>query len=106
MAKGDIILITFPFTDLSDKKLRPAVVLAETEHDVTVAFITSQLSWEEITDIKIEPSTFNGLKSRSIIRLSKIATLDLNLVKGVLGKLIEAEIGIVNTRLKHFFKIE
>ena len=25
MAKGDIILISFPFTDLSGSKLRPAV---------------------------------------------------------------------------------
>ena len=30
MAKGDIILITFPFTDLSGSNLRSAVVLAET----------------------------------------------------------------------------
>jgi hypothetical protein len=27
MTKGDIVLITFPFTDLSGKKLRPAVVI-------------------------------------------------------------------------------
>jgi len=27
MTKGDIVLITFPFTDLSGTKLRPAIVL-------------------------------------------------------------------------------
>jgi mRNA interferase MazF len=36
MAKGDILLITFPFTDLTGSKLRPAVVLAETTLDITV----------------------------------------------------------------------
>jgi len=30
MAKGAIVLITFPFTDLSGNKLRPAVILGET----------------------------------------------------------------------------
>jgi hypothetical protein len=30
MTKGDIVLITFPFTDLSGTKLRPAVILIET----------------------------------------------------------------------------
>jgi mRNA interferase MazF len=36
MSKGDIVLITFPFTDLSGNKLRPAVVLSNTNLDLTV----------------------------------------------------------------------
>ena len=39
MAKGEIILISFPFTDLTGNKLRPAVVLTENNFDVTVCFI-------------------------------------------------------------------
>jgi mRNA interferase MazF len=36
MTKGDIVLITFPFTDLSGTKLRPAVILIDTAIDITV----------------------------------------------------------------------
>jgi mRNA interferase MazF len=38
MAKGDIVLIIFPFTDLSGNKLRPAVVIADNNFDVTVFY--------------------------------------------------------------------
>jgi mRNA interferase MazF len=55
MAKGDIILISFPFNDLIGNKLRPATIIIETSYDVTVCFITSQLQWQENTDIVLLP---------------------------------------------------
>ena len=100
MAKGDIVLITFPFTDLSGSKLRPAVILAETNLDLTVCFITTQMQWEETTDILLSPTATNGLKSISLIRTSKIATLDIILVKGLLGRLNQTEILELNNNLK------
>ncbi len=42
MTKGDIVLITFPFTDLSGIKLRPAIVLFQNDTDVTVCFYHKQ----------------------------------------------------------------
>lgn len=42
MAKGDIVLITFPFTDLSGSKLRPVVILVDTTLDLTTCFITTE----------------------------------------------------------------
>jgi mRNA interferase MazF len=41
--RGKIVLIPFPFTDLTAAKLRPALVLHEGERDVVVAFISSRL---------------------------------------------------------------
>ncbi len=100
MAKGDVVLITFPFTDLSGSKLRPAVILAETTLDLTVCFITTQLQWQEATDVQLLPTTFNGLRKQSLIRTSKIATLDKVLAKGLLGQLKPIELTDLNTKLK------
>lgn len=104
--KGDIILISFPFTDLSASKNRPAVVLMETEQDVTVAFITSQLKWQDQFDMILEASIENGLKLNSLLRLTKLATIDKQLILGKLGELMPYEIRILNDRLITLLKLD
>jgi mRNA interferase MazF len=84
MAKGDIVLIIFPFTDLSGSKLRPAVILSDNGADLTVCFVTTQVQWQEPTDVLLFPNMINGLKKQSLIRTSKISTLDRKLAKGLL----------------------
>jgi mRNA interferase MazF len=79
--KGDIVLVSFPFTNLTGEKFRPAVVLFETTYDITSCFITTQIDLVEATDILIRANSINGLKYDSIIRTSKIATIDKRLAK-------------------------
>lgn len=105
MAKGDIVLITFPFTDLSGTKLRPAVVLAENSYDKTVCFITTQMGWKEATDMVINPDSLNGIRKQSLIRTSKIATLDNSLAKGLLGRLSAKEVDNLNDNLRILFQL-
>ena len=105
MAKGDIVLITFPFTNLSGSKLRPAVVLIESNFDLTVCFVTTQLGWLEQTDIMLFPDEINGIKKQSLLRTNKIATLDKELVKGILGKLTLDKIAELDDKLKILFQL-
>jgi mRNA interferase MazF len=105
MPKGNIVLITFPFTDLSGNKLRPAVVLAETSLDFTVCFITSQISFTQETDVLLKPNSTNRLRTESLIRTSKIATLDKSLVKGLLGDLTQIELKELNLQLKNLLQL-
>jgi len=94
--KGKIILINFPFTDLTSKKVRPALVLYEGEKDVMVVFISSKITKARPNDvlIKEQNSEFEqtGLKVESLIKIDKIATLSKRLIIG--------EIGEVGTKLK------
>ena len=100
MPKGDVVLITFPFTDLSGSKLRPAVILTDSATDLTVSFITTKLHRQEATDLILLPNSFTGIIKPSLLKTGKIATLDKSLAKGLLGKLTDAEMADLNVKLK------
>ena len=105
MPKGDIIFTLYPFTDLIGVKLRPAVVLIEMEKDITASFITTQIQWKDPNDLELEPTINNGLKKTSIVRLSKIATINKSLIRGKLGLLTSEEIIELNQKLIKVFQL-
>lgn len=106
MKKGDIVLVPFPFTDLSGQKVRPAVVL-HTAHgeDCIVAFISSQQKSPTVFDILLSPSAQNGLKVASLLKVNKIATLEKDIVVGKLGTLETASLERVSVLLKKLFTL-
>ena len=106
MNKGDIVLIPFPFSDLSGNKNRPALILIDSDYDVTVCFITTQLKWQSAFDILINPDEFNGLKKPSLIKLNKLATVNKELIIGLLGQLHNQHLTLLNENLLNIFKLK
>jgi len=107
--KAKIVLIHFPFTDLSGAKLRPAIVIHENELDVIVAFISSRIPERTqesdlliTTDHKAFPAT--GLKISSIIRFDKVATLSKTLVEGEIGEALPGLANECNDIMHHIFR--
>ena len=106
MKKGDIILLPFPFTDLSGSKTRPALVLISNSLDVTVTFITTQIGWQESSDLLLSANSMNGLKKKSLVRLSKLATIDSGLVLGKLGEISKNELDKLDRKLLIILQIK
>jgi mRNA interferase MazF len=106
MTKGDIILIPFPFTDLSGTKNRPGLVLYVNNTDAIVSFISTQIKGKDDYDIILNPTKDNGLKKVSIVRLSKIATLNKGLIIGRLGSLNPTHLKEVDNKLINLLKLE
>ena len=105
MKQGDLVLVPFPFTDLTGNKVRPALVLVTTSRDVTLAFITTQIQWQEPTDLLLMPNGSNGLKKASLVRLSKLATIDSELVQGRLGEIAMSDLSLIHQNLRVLFQL-
>ena len=102
---GAIVLVPFPFTDLSATKVRPALVVSQpdrTTRDVIVCFITSRLEDEGVRGVALQPTSKNGLKTPSMVRFDKIATLDRGVILGEIGRI---EPATLRKHQKEFFSV-
>jgi mRNA interferase MazF len=96
MRIGDIILIPFPFAEMTNKKVRPAVIITETGDkykDLVVSAISSVVpSKISIREILLKPNKINNLRSESIIKVDRIVTLKRADKISDLGKLSSKEL--------------
>jgi mRNA interferase MazF len=106
--RGDVLLVPFPFTDLSSTKQRPALVVSadvfnSTRDDILVTAITSQIPPNLAADEFMIPASeliLCGLPKPSIVRLGKMVTLDKRLVIKRIGALPSITMSQVMARLK------
>ncbi len=112
LQKGDAVLALFPFTDLSQTKLRPAIVLwvSETNQDTTICFISSQdVNQVSMDEFVLQPSDSEfistGLKVVSKVRVTKIVTLERKLIPRRLGKLQNSYIAKLNQTMIDAFQL-
>ncbi len=106
MAKGRIVLVPFPFTDLSGQKVRPALILYVSRgEDCIVAFISSVGRKKSAFDVSIKATRANGLKVNSVIKTDKLATLQRKIVLGELGTLEVELLAAVDASLRKLFKL-
>lgn len=80
--KGDVVVIPFPFSDLTGAKKRPALVIADAGgEDVIMCQITSRTVKDELA-IVIDQVDFiqGGLNQPSNVRPNKVFTADKRIV--------------------------
>ncbi len=105
--KGDVIVVPFPFSDLSNSKKRPALIIAElTSEDIILCQITSDIRIDEYS-IELTDTDFKKgkLNITSIIRPHRIFTADKSIILYKIGSLKEAKIKEVENQLIKIFKM-
>ncbi len=86
---GAVVLVPFPFSDLSQSKLRPAVVLADAgKGDWVLCQVTSS-SYADASAVEIDDTDFSSgsLRVISYARPGKLFTASGNLIVAKVGEL-------------------
>ncbi len=112
--KWDIVLLSYPFTDLSATKVRPAVVISpdsenSVKEDAVFLLITSNTKRLSHYDLVVEMShpefPATGLLKSSTIRVNKVFTLHKTLAQRNLGRLGPQLKNEIVTRLASYLEI-
>lgn len=87
--KGDVVVVPFPFSDLTQAKRRPALVVAVLSgNDLILCQITSQSVTDEYA-VSLETDDFSSgsLKQSSNIRPNRLFTADRQIILYKAGQL-------------------
>ena len=105
--RGDVVLVAFPFTDLTTTKMRPALVVSsdvfnQENPDVIVVAITSRIpkrSSGKHNLLSSHDQKLAGLPKPSLIKLGKIVTLDKRLIRRKLGRIPDPTLAFLTFEL-------
>ncbi len=100
LMKGDVVIVSFPYSDLFQTKKRPALVIANIEGDDKIyAQITSSRTDQYGIQLG-ENEIMNGtLQRKSIIRPNKLFTLHRGLIEYKIGTLTKEKMGDVTKKI-------
>ena len=113
MTRGKVVLVPFPFDDLSTVKLRPAVCLTDPigpHRHVVLAFITRRMPTDLLeSDVVLDSSrtdfAITGLRVASTLRLHRLMTVTTALIRRELGELSPRMEDEVTGKLQKLFHL-
>jgi len=91
---GSVILVRFPFSDLSASKLRPVVVLAGVDRDDWILCQITSNPYADTRAVEIIDSDFasGNLMRTSYARPGKLFSADTSLMQRVAGNLTQPKL--------------
>jgi mRNA interferase MazF len=104
MKTGDIVLIPFPFAELTNKKVRPAAIVCETRDsykDLVLCAISSVVS-SNLTgnEILLLSNRENGLRKDSVLKVDRIVTAKRQEIIAKIGKLGDPDLNSFKAKFK------
>ena len=100
--KGDVVVLPFPFSDLSASKRRPALVIASIQpHDDLILCMITSRNTKDAGAVPLTRVDFTtgGLPGDSNVRPNRLFTADSAIVVRIAGRLSAAKVGAVVTEI-------
>ena len=109
--QGNILLMPFPFSDQSGRKVRPVIVLSNDEfnehsQDIIAIGITSNISKDKYTlGLDNKDLKEGKLKTKCAIKVENILRLDKSLIIKKIGKIKEEKLDKIIKILNEIIKV-
>jgi len=105
--EGDVVLFRFPQTDLQEGKLRPALVIKRVPgeyEDWLICMVSSRIyqynkKLDEIITPKDNDFQDSGLKTESVIRVSRLAVVEKDILIGRIGRISSERLRKIKEKL-------
>src|SRR2546428_14134187 len=100
-SRNDVVLLPIPFTDLTSRKVRPAIVIGLNGADLFLVPISSDLP---NTDFPLQDWRAAGLNAPCGVK-AQLATVEERLVVKIVGVLSAADGQALNQRLRSWLQL-
>ena len=103
----DVVVVPFPFTDSSQTKRRPALVMSDCQEftiDKSILAMITTKNHSPSLDTAIEDLNSVGLKTPSIVRF-KLFTLEHTLIIRKIGNLGKRDRTMLKARMRKVFNL-
>lgn len=108
-SQGDIVLLPYPYTDLSDTKQRPVVIISKdsiNKQNFIVAKITSVIRNDQFS-FPIEPTDIDTqLRRSSEVRTNEIFTVHKSLIIKTLASFKKAALRQLTDKIKENISVD
>ena len=104
MQTGSILLVPFPFAELTKRKVRPSVLICRIKgkySDLVIAAISSVVP-EGLTDYEmlLQPTAKNGLRKTSVVKIDRIVTMRSSDLIAHIGELDDTDLVLFKQKFK------
>jgi mRNA interferase MazF len=100
-SRNDVVLLPIPFTDLTSRKVRPAIVIGKNGADLFLVPVSSVLA---NTDFPISEWRVAGLNVPSGIK-AQLATVEERLAVKIVGQLSGKDAQVLDARLRNWLHL-